>query len=683
MDFSVRWLRRYIETKLNAEGIAEVLTDQGLTVDEIRREGDAVILDIDVTTNRPDAMNYVGLARELAASGNGTLILPEELSFQETGPATGEEISVDIQAPDLCGRYVARYVRNVKIGPSPRWMQELLSEAGIRPISNVVDVTNFVLWELGHPLHAFDSRFLRGNRIVVRRAAAGEIMVTLDGVERKLTADDLVIADGERPVALAGIMGGENSEIREDTADVVIESAWFDPVCVRKTSKRLAVHTDSSHRFERGADIEIAMKAANRAAAMMAEFAGGEVAPEPVDEYPKPFEAQKVLLKSGSLERIAGLKIEDDFVDDTLSRLGFSKLRKDSAGTVWQVPSNRLDVTREIDLIEEVARMYGYNRMPSTLPGIESPGRVTPPSEKVLHHVEEVFSAAGFYEAISYSFCSPEDNRVLRPSQMEMVQIANPLGENTSTMRTSVLATLTAVAALNLKRGNLALKLFETGRVYFPKGTQADERISVAALAVKGVHHRAWNGREVQADEFLLKGLLTRIERKVLGNPVVSYEDCDSPAFDPKFSAVIKMDGHTVGYLGQLSDDVLAHFDVDHPLVAMELDLSDFIRKSGKTLRFRPFSMMPSTERDSAFLVDRAIRYSDMETFLTSLDVPYLKDVRLFDRYEGKGVPAGKVSIAVNFVFQSDDQTLNNEEINQLHQKIVAAFIDKFGAVLR
>ena len=683
MDFSVRWLRKYIETGLNADGIAEVLTDQGLTVDEIRRDGDAVVLDIDVTTNRPDAMNYMGLARELATSGNGTLIPPPEPSFTETAPTTGENVGVEIQAPDLCGRYVARYVRNVKIEPSPEWMQELLLEAGIRPISNVVDITNFVLWELGHPLHAFDSRFLHGNRIIVRRAVSGETMTTLDGMERKLTTQDLVIADGDRPIALAGIMGGENSEIREDTTDVIIESAWFNPVCVRKTSKRLAIHTDSSHRFERGSDIGIALKAADRVVDLMVQFAGGEVAPEPIDAFPLPWEAPELLLKSGSLRRIIGLEIEDKFIETTLEGLGFAKLREVGEGTVWQVPSNRMDVTREIDLIEEVARIYGYNRMPSTLPGIESPGRVTPPSESVLDEVMSVLTAGGFYEAISYSFCSPVDNLVFRPDAQNMVRISNPLGENTSVMRTSVLATLASVAALNLKRGNLALKLFETGRVYMPKGDLADERMTMAAIAVKGTHHRAWNGQEVMVDEFVLKGLLNRCEKKLLGKSVITYGGCDSPAFNSDMSVSLVMNKNTIGYLGQLSDAVLEHFDMDHPLVAFELDLTDFVRESRHAVRFQPFSMMPLTQRDSAFLLDRNIRYNEIESFLKNLDVPYLKNIRLFDRYEGKGVPTGKVSIAVNFVFQSDDQTLNNDEINDLHQKMVASFIEKFGAVLR
>lgn len=683
MDFSVRWLKKYIETRLDADGIAEVLTDQGLTVDEIRRDGNAVVLDIDVTTNRPDAMNYMGLARELATSGNGTLIPVPEPAFTETGPVTSKKVAVEIQAPDLCGRYVARYVRNVQIGPSPEWMQELLLEAGIRPISNVVDITNFVLWELGHPLHAFDSRFLHGNRIVIRRAVSGETMTTLDGMERKLSTQDLVIADGTRPVALAGIMGGENSEIRDDTTDVVIESAWFNPVCVRKTSKRLAIHSDSSHRFERGSDIGIALKAANRVVDLMVQFAGGEVAPEPIDAFPEPWKAPEILLKSGSLKRILGLEIRMDFVMKTLEGLGFVKLKETDGDTLWQVPSNRMDVSREIDLIEEVARMYGYNRMPSTLPGVESPGRVTPPAESVLDQVASVLTAGGFYEAISYSFCSPADNLIFRPDMQDMVRISNPLGENTSVMRISVLATLASVAALNLKRGNLALKLFETGRVYLPKGSQADERMTVAAIAVKGTQHRAWNGQEVVADEFNLKGLLNRCGQKILGSSVITFGECDSPAFNPDMSAAILLGGRTVGYLGQLADEVLAHFDMDYPLVAMELDLTSLIRESRKVVKFRPFSMMPRTERDSAFLLDRSIRYDEIESFLKNLDVPYLKNVRLFDRYEGKGVPAGKVSIAVNFVFQSDDQTLNNDEINELHQKMVASFIDKFGAVLR
>lgn len=683
MDFSVRWLRKYIETELDANGIADVLTDQGLTVDEIRRHEDSVILDIDVTTNRPDAMNYLGLARELVTSGNGTLIPIPNPSFTETGPASRENVSVEIKAPELCGRYVARVVRNVKTGPSPEWMQQLLLEVGIRPISNVVDITNYVLWELGHPLHAFDSRFLRGNRIVVRRAAANETMMTLDKVERKLTKDDLVIADGERPVALAGIMGGENSEIREDTTAVVIESAWFNPVCVRKTSRRLAIHTDSSHRFERGADIGIALKAANRAADLMVRFAGGEVAPDPIDVYPERWEAPEILLKSGSIKRILGLEIQTDIAVNILEKLGFAKLKEDGGNTVWQVPSNRLDVTREIDLIEEVARIYGYNRMPSTLPSVESPGRITAPEEAVLDQVASVFTSGGFFEAISYSFCSPGDNLIFRADLEDMVRISNPLGENTSVMRTSILATLTSVASLNLKRGNLALKLFETGRTYLPEGAQADERIKLAAVAVKGTQHRAWNGQEFGSDEFNLKGLLNRCEQKIMGKQAISYGKCDSSAFNPEMSATLILDDRVVGHIGQLSDEVLAHFDIDFPLVALELDLEDFIRNSRQTVRFQPFSMMPRTQRDSAFLIDRSIPYAEIESFLKRLDVPYLKNVRLFDRYEGKGVPAGKVSIAVNFVFQSDDQTLNNDEINELHQKMVAAFIDKFGAVLR
>ncbi|NOY21975.1 MAG: phenylalanine--tRNA ligase subunit beta [Acidobacteria bacterium] len=683
MDFSVRWLRKYIETKLDADGIAEVLTDQGLTVDEIRRDGDVVVLDIDVTTNRPDAMNYLGLARELATSGNGTMIPVPQPSFTATGPVTGDSVAVEVQAPDLCGRYVARYIRNVKIGPSPEWMQALLLEADIRPISNVVDITNYVLWELGHPLHAFDSRSLNGNRIVIRRAVSDETMVTLDGTERKLITNDLVIADGDRPVALAGIMGGENSEIREDTTDVVIESAWFYPVCIRKTSRRLAIHTDSSHRFERGADIGIALKAANRAADLIVQYAGGEVAPEPIDVYPEPWKAPEILMKAGSLKRILGLEMEIDFVTKILEGLGFVKLKENDGDTLWQVPSNRMDVTREIDLIEEVARMYGYNRMPATLPGIKSPGRVTPPVESGLDKIASVLTAGGFHEAITYSFCSPADNLAFRPDLQEMVRISNPLGENTSVMRTSILATLTSVVALNLKRGNLALKLFETGRTYLPKGKQADERLTMAAVAVKGVQHRAWNGQEIVADEFNMKGLLNRCEQKILGKLSIAYGECDSPGFNPDMSAALMLNNHTVGYLGQLSDEVLTHFGIDHTLVALELDLTDFVQEFRPTARFRPFSMMPRTERDSAFLLDRDIRYSEIESFLKNLDVPYLKNVRLFDRYEGKGVPTGKVSIAVNFVFQSDDQTLNNDEINELHQKMVAAFIDKFGAVLR
>ncbi len=683
MDFSVNWLKKYIDTPLDTDRMAAVLTDQGLTVDEIRTvEGD-VIFDIDVTTNRPDAMNYLGLARELAASGNGTLTLPEVGNLKESDTDTASEVTVEIADPDLCGRYVARVVKDVNIGPSPAWMQELLNAIGVRPINNVVDITNFVLWETGHPLHAFDSRFVSGRHIVVRRARKGETLTTLDGEERKLLPDDLLIADAERGIALAGIMGGENSEIRDDTTDVIIESAWFDPVGVRKTSKRLALHTDSSHRFERGADIEMARHAADRAAALIAEYADGTVLSEPVDVYPNPWESPVVRLTDTNIRRILGVAIEPDTVKDYLSVLGFELSSSDDAGSWWSVPSCRLDVTREIDLIEEVARLYGYDRIPQSLPDVESAGRETPPEEALLNRIHTVLAGNGFQEAITYSFCSREDNLMFLPEQNQMVSIANPLSESIAVMRTSILASQVPVAARNLRQGNANVKLYEAAKKYIPSDdVQPDETLTMAVVARKGTHARFWNGHTEDLDVFVLKGIVESLRRETGVTTAVQYRMIQHPAFVDGAAVEIVVNGRPVGRLGEVSDRVRSHYEVDAELVALELDLK-WLLEDETAIRFEPFSMFPRVERDSAFLIDQSVSYADIEQFLAELEIPALQEIRLFDRYEGKGIPKGKVSLALNFVYQSPERTLNSDEVSDWHERIVQAFQERFGATVR
>lgn len=683
MDFSVNWLKRYIDTPLDTDRMAAVLTDQGFTVDEIRTVDGDVIFDIDVTTNRPDAMNYLGLARELAASGNGMLTLPETGDLDEKGEPTESEVTVEIADPDLCGRYVARVVKNVKIGPSPAWMQELLNAIGVRPINNVVDITNFVLWETGHPLHAFDARFVSDRRIVVRRARKGETLTTLDGEERKLLPDDLLIADAQRGIALAGIMGGENSEIRDDTQDVIIESAWFDPVGVRKTSKRLALHTDSSHRFERGADIEMASHAADRAAALIAEYGGGTVLPKPVDAYPEPWESPVVRLTMANIRRILGVDIESDAVRNYLSVLGFDLSSSDEDGFWWSVPSYRLDVTREIDLVEEVARLYGYNRIPGTLPDVESAGRETPPLEILHNRIHMVLTGNGFQEAITYSFCSAEDNRIFVPEQEQMVAIANPLSEAIAYMRTSVLASLVPVAARNMRQGNANVKLYEAARRYLPcENIQPNEEPALGVVARKGAHARFWNGRAEQVDVYALKGIVESLCRETGVSGTLGYRHLDHPAFATGAAVEILLNDRQVGRLGELSETVRTHYEVDAELVALEMGL-DWLLEREEAIRFKPFSPFPRVERDSAFLLDRSVPYSEIEQFLSDLEIPALRDVRPFDRYEGKGIPEGKVSLALNFVYQSTERTLNSDEVNEWHERIVQAFRERFGASLR
>ncbi len=680
MEFSVKWLKRYIKTDLSHEKIAEILTAQGLTVDSVIEKENDVILDIDITTNRPDAMNYLGLAREIAASGNGEILYPS-IELKEGDCSPRDFVSVEI-SDTRCARYVAKVVKDVKIGPSPDWMAELLESVGIRPINNVVDITNFVLWEMGHPLHAFNYRFIEGKKIIVRKARENEKFTTLDGVERELKESDLVIADEKKAIALAGIMGGENSEIREDTTTVVIESAYFDPATIRKTSKRLALHTDSSYRFERGTDIEILEKAANRAAQLMVEYAGGTLCSGSIDVYVEKFTPKTVRLYFANVKRLLGRDIEKSFIKKMFANLGFDLTNETSEYYEYLVPSYRVDVWREIDLIEEIARMFGYNNFDSTLPSVITPGKTETERDRIIEIVNHTMLKSGFFEAISYSFCSPKDNLVINPAIEDMVIISNPLSENMSAMRTSVFASLFYPAAKNINYGNRNCRLYEIGKTYVKSGELAKEETFVSALATEGEHLRHWSGYSVKVDFYYLKGIVEEMVYRIAGKTPL-FKEVDWECFKNGKGAIIEVNGKEIGAIGAFSEKVLSHYEIDLPVAGFELSIDRLEETGLKKFRFKSFSLFPSVERDSAFLIDKTVKYSDIEKEISELKVPYLVDFKLFDRYEGKGIPEGKVSIALNFVFQAEDRTLNSEEVNELHRKIVDAIVEKFGAELR
>ncbi len=681
MKFSYKWLKRYIDTELGYEKIAEVLTEQGLTVDSIEEQNGDIVFDIDITTNRPDAMNYLGLAREIAASGYGKILYPEIQVNESESCKASDFVSVEIE-DTRCKRYVARVIKGVKIGPSPDWMVELLESVGIRSINNVVDITNFVLWEMGHPLHAFDYRFIDGGKIVVRSAKEGEKFTTLDGVERELNPSDLLIADSKKGIALAGVMGGENSEIREDTTDVVIESAYFDPATIRKTSKRLALHTDSSYRFERGTDIEILKMAADRAAQLILEYAGGELCGGTIDVYVEKFEPVKVRLFYNNVERILGEKIESGFIKKTLKNLGFDLIAEEEDYLDYSIPSYRVDVWREIDLIEEIARMYGYNRFGNTLPPIVTPGKSKTEKDRAYEIIKDELIGAGFFEAISYSFCSPKDNLVLNPAIEDMVVISNPISENMSVMRTTIFASLFYPFSKNVNYGIRDLRLFEIGRTYVKGEELAKEENVVSAISTIGEHYRFWDGTLLKMDFYRLKGIVERIVDRLLGEGA-EFSPVDWPCFKKGHGAAILLKGKEVGAIGEFSETVLNHYDIELPAVGFEISIDRLIENGLKNFRYKQFSIYPKVERDSAFVIDKTVKFSDIEKVVQSLNIPYLINFRLFDRYEGKGIPEGKVSIAVNFVFQAKDRTLNSEEVNELHEKIIKAIMSEFGAELR
>ncbi len=499
------WLREFVNVAADDRQLAEDLTSAGIAVESVQEENGSTIYEMDLTTNRVDAMNHYGVAREASAIYDVELKkieprLPDVTADPSTPPAgrapvgmTNHGFPIIIEDAEGCARYTARIVRNVKIGASPELVAQRLELLGSRPINNVADATNYALNELGHPTHAFDLDLLEGGTIIVRRARAGESLKTLDGVERKLTPEDLVIADAKKPVALAGVMGGFDTMITDATKNVLIESAWFDPATVRSMAKRHGMHTDASHRFERGADWSCAPLACDRVAELILASAGGELQGELIDTVARKVERAAIVLHRSEVNRILGIEFDEDEIQRILGRLGFGVTRASGGNFNVQVPTWRLDVEREVDLLEELARIHGYNQFPNTLPAFTG-AVVTLPDEPKDAKVRETMLALGYDEAISITFISEQDAKTFGGG--EPLAIANPQSEEAGYMRTSMLPGLLNMVAYNLNRGNTDVRLFEAGEVFEKRGDSHDERRHLGFAATgdafaKSVHSAA------------------------------------------------------------------------------------------------------------------------------------------------------------------------------------------------
>ena len=450
MKVSYRWLGEMVEIAVGPDRLAADLTNCGVVAETVGSGASDAILELDLTTNRPDCLSHLGVAREIATLYQKTLRwLASEIS--ESRPVTSSQVSVEIESPGLCRRYAARLIRGVRVGPSPAWLSQRLDSLGIRPINNIVDATNYVLMELGHPTHAFDLAKIRASQVLVREARSGESLRTLDGVQRDLSEGMLLIADPVKPLALAGIIGGQESEINPDTRDVLVESAWFDPISVRKTSKALGIHTEASHRFERGADVEATLPAVNRAAQLIQRLAGGEILQRPVDNYPHVLRRNPIVLRRSRLARLLGLEIDAEEVERILNSLEFKVLRSGAGGWTVALPTGRMDVEREIDLIEEIARHHGYGHLPSTLPAWQSGAR-----RRIEHTVERTVTERllnlGYSQILTYPFIDEKEDRKF--SSTHRVSVLNPLSSETGVMRTSLLPGLLASLSLELQSRN-------------------------------------------------------------------------------------------------------------------------------------------------------------------------------------------------------------------------------------
>jgi phenylalanyl-tRNA synthetase beta chain len=682
MRVSYRWLQELVDFDLSPRELAEKLTMLGLAVDRVDEvEGD-VLLELDVTSNRPDCLSHLGVAREIAALC-GTSVRHPETRVEEDREETARAASVEIWDPDLCPRYVARVIRDVRVGPSPRWVVERLERLGQRSINNVADITNLVLLELGHPLHAFDLEKLRERRIIVRRARRGERLVTLDGVARTLREDMLVIADAHRPVALAGIMGGEETAVSETTRDVLLESAYFHPLSIRRTARDLGMSTEASYRFERGADYEAPRRAADRAARLIVEVAGGRILRDPIDVYPHALRRDPVRLRRHRVRRLLGRDVPWGDVVRILRALGFHIERSDD-DELWAIPpSFRVDIDGEDDLVEEVARHIGYDTIPPTLPAWNGHGELLPGEEK-RRALRMVLSALGFSEAITFSFINEQWESLFRPEGVRACCLRNPIDETRAHLRTSLLPGLLESLLRNLHHGVRSVRLYEIGICFFAgdEGARPIERERLGLVATGLLNERAWQEHHRPFGFYEMKGALEVVLEK-LRLRRVAFEASPHEYLHPGQSARLLVEGEPIGDFGQLHPRVAALLKFRQPVFVAELDLEKLLQKEGEAIRYQPLPKFPTVVRDFSLLVPRHIPYAEIEGSIAALGIPEIVEVRLFDVYTGPNIPAEKRALSISVRMRAEDRTLTEEEIAAIQTRLLAHLRERFQIDLR
>jgi len=686
MLLSYNWLHELTGTKLLPEEIRERLTNVGLAIDAVEARGDDFVLDVEVPSNRGDCLSHVGIARELAVIEKSQVSSLKSQVSKTDGKAA-DFTSVTIADPDLCPRYAACIVRGAKIAPSPEWLTKKLEAIGQRPINNVADITNYVLHELGQPLHAFDLAKLEEKRIVVRRARRGETIKTLDGVERKLDDQMLVIADAKRAVAVAGVMGGEDSEISNTTTDILIESAYFNPASVRRTAKLLGLNTEASHRFERGIDPEGVMRAQERCVALICEAAGGTATEDALDVYPQPFKTRDVTLRPPRVEAITSLRVRIEEMRRILMALGFELNEQDGASLRFTVPSWRHDVAIEEDLVEEVARHTGYDQIQTALPSASSAGEYHS-TEARKRALRQSLAARGYDEAIGFSFIERADDfevlPTLRATGDASVVLTNPIIEEASQMRQTLLPGLLRSAQHNINHGNRNICLFELGRVFAaPKHRELPtEREALALVATGGVMLADRAECERELDFYDLKGALeAAIEGMNL--PPLDFAAFEIKHLRPGQAALIRFCSTTVGSIGRLSESVADEYKLRQPVLVAEIDLTALLESKERPVLYSPLPRFPSIVRDVSLLVARKFSVTELIRAVSEQQARHFVKTEFVGTYEGEGIPDDSHSITLRIEYRADDRTLRDEDVDEIHWPIVKNLQAKFNAEVR
>ena len=715
MKLSPQWIRDYVDLTVDDRRLAEDLTDVGLGVEGIEGSGPDTIFEMEIGTNRPDAMNHYGVAREAAAiydaplksidprlpsaakaassSASDAAIKGRSSTERDAAFPTGQDAAfpIVVEEPSLCPRFSARVIRNTHIKASPEKIAHRLQLLDQRPISNAVDATNYVLWQIGKPTHVFDMDLLEGGKIVVRKARDGETLKTLDGVERKLTSEDLVVCDARKPVGLAGVMGGYDTMITEKTRNILIESAWWDPGIIRKMSRRHALHTDASHRFERGADFESTVLSCDLVAQMILESGGGELVGDVVDVVSKKMDQAPVLLRVSEVERILGGGLDAGLIFRLLKRLGFTLIPEGQGDAQFRVhiPSWRLDVEREIDVIEEIARLHGYNKFPNTLPAY-SGAVVELPHAPIDATLRKSALALGYNEALSLTFISHADAEKFS-SGTQVLELENPLSEEASVMRTSLVPGMLDILAWNLNRDVADARLFEIGSVYqLSDGLRVEPRRAClgatlasvrGALPVGGALDVSKGEHAAAAEAFRgFKGDVENLLAAFEGE--VRYEFGAAGYYHLGRSARALINGIVVAEFGQIDRGVAEARKLRQSVFIAEIDLEQLYDIGLRTVKFSPLAKYPAVERDFSFVFNDDITFAQMRDAVTGLSIAELRDIRPVEIFRGGSIPGGKYSVLLRVKLQAKDRTLRDDELSDWSAKIVAA-LTKLGGTQR
>lgn len=682
MRISYNWLKEYVDMKLPVEKLAETLTMAGLAVESIRKIGDDSILEIEVTSNRADCLSVIGVAREVAALTGKKLSIPPpvKLGTGSKEQRVGEKVSIKVEDKKLCPRYTARIIHNVKVGESPTWLKNRIEAMNLRPVNNIVDITNLCLFETGEPMHAFDLDKI-SERVIIRRSGSGEKITVIDGSEKILDGSQLVIADNTRPIAIAGVMGALNTEVTYSTENILLEAAYFDPVSIRRTAKSLGISTESSYRFERKVDVENIKYASDRAAGLMLELAGGQIG-ELLDIGKGPGAKKEVDFRYSRCNAILGEEIPPSVSKKILNSLGIKIVKSQKDKAKLRIPSFRNDLSGEIDIIEEVARIYGYDKIPVTIPNIVEEGSRISSDMAIGKLIRQNLASLGLDEIMTYSLLSKKLLDMALLSDKDTIEMKNPLNSEQEMMRPSLIPGMLLSLVWNMNRRTKDLGLFELGNIYIKNSEGKFIERKSMCIGMAGQAYSSWAGGSRQSDFFSLKGIVETLFSE-LGIESASFKHAKNSAFASSSCAAIEISGEAVGMLGEVNKRVLANFDIKEKVYAAEIDVNSLSKHISPKKRFKEMPKYPSSSRDISIVVSGGILNADIVLLMRETAGAILKEIKLIDRYAGKQIPEGKTGLTYRLEYQDPGKTLEDRDIQSVHAAIIHRLEEKFSARLR